>query len=83
MYTVIGICAVNSKTALSLDNSTTHDFKLDQDCYTIAVADCSPSARFIVGIKMDTINATLVSLNKICSKKCFYVKSKMTNKTVT
>jgi len=57
----LGICAVNSVTALSLDNSTTHNFKLDQDCYTIALADCSSSSRFIVGIKMNTVNSTLVS----------------------
>lgn len=48
-------------TALSLDNSTTHNFNLNQDCYTIALADCSLSARFIVGIKMNTVNSTLVS----------------------
>lgn len=58
---ILGICAVNSVTALSLDNSTTHNFKLDQDCYTIAVADCSSSARFVVGIKKNTISSTLVS----------------------
>lgn len=56
-----GLCAVNSITALSLDNSTTHNFNLNQDCYTIALADCSLSARFIVGIKMNTVNSTLVS----------------------
>jgi len=59
---VLGICAVNSVTALSLDNSTTHNFKLNQDCYTIALADCSSLSRFIVGIKMNTINSTLVSI---------------------
>jgi len=58
---ILGICALNSVTALSLDNSTTHNFKLNQDCYTIALADCSLSSRFIVGIKMNTINSTLVS----------------------
>ncbi|KAL5242146.1 hypothetical protein ACI65C_009556 [Semiaphis heraclei] len=58
-WTTRGICAVNSVTALSLDNSTTHNFKLNQDCYTIALADCSLSSRFIVGIKMNTINSTL------------------------
>lgn len=58
-WTTRGICAVNSRTALSLDNSTTHNFKLDQDCYTIALADCSSSSHFIVGIKMNTINSTL------------------------
>lgn len=61
-------------TALSLDNSTTQNFKLDQDCYTIAVADCSPLARFIVGIKMNTVNGTLVSLNNICGQNYFRVK---------
>jgi len=60
---ILGICAVNSATALSLDNSTTHNFQLNRDCYTIAVADCSSSARFIVGIKMNNNNSTLVSYN--------------------
>jgi len=58
---ILGICAVNSVTALTLDNSTTNNFNLNQDCYTIAVADCSSSAYFIVGIKMNTSDSTLVS----------------------
>ncbi|XP_050428218.1 uncharacterized protein LOC126838118 [Adelges cooleyi] len=58
-WTTRGICAVNEKTVLNLDNSTTHNFDLNQDCYSIALADCSTATRFVVGIRKTPTNSTL------------------------
>ncbi|XP_050534022.1 uncharacterized protein LOC126901548 isoform X2 [Daktulosphaira vitifoliae] len=70
-WTTRGICAVNTKTVLTLDNSTTHNFDLNQDCYTIALGDCSNATRFVIGIKINPITSLLdihlISQNTIIS----------------
>ncbi|XP_054270572.1 uncharacterized protein LOC128991582 [Macrosteles quadrilineatus] len=45
-----GLCAVNSQSVLTLDNTTSYDLSLT-GCFTVMVADCSQDTTFAVLVK--------------------------------
>lgn len=61
-WTTRGMCAVNSKDLLTIDNTVVNTYDLKSDCYSILIADCSPLAQFVLGIKKNSIFKDLIDL---------------------
>lgn len=61
-WTTRGMCAVNYKDLLTIDNTVVNTYDLKSDCYSILIADCSPLAQFVLGIKKNSIFKDLIDL---------------------
>ncbi|KAK7605209.1 hypothetical protein V9T40_007067 [Parthenolecanium corni] len=61
-WTTQGECVINSNRVLKFDNGTIQEFAQSTKCYSLAVADCSSTSQFIVGLKKISADSTSLEL---------------------
>lgn len=76
-WTTRGMCAVNSKHLLTIDNTNVKTYDLKSECYSILLADCSVNSQFVLGIKKNTNFKDLIDM------KLLQGTTQLTNLTIS